>query len=133
MNTSNNDNKDGDDAFLCVEYDWDGETYEALGNGLAGSALHPVRNPRFWSFRTQPLEICGADSVRISLKGKPTLGTNLGSRILAVRTGCNGVTANLTCLDRGTCWVLLFTNLLGVTVNFKCSVITITTMYCDLY
>ena len=40
--------------------------------------LHPVRNPRFGSFRTQPLETLSADSVRISLKPDPTLGTNLG-------------------------------------------------------
>ena len=40
--------------------------------------IQPARNPRFGSFRTQPLEILSADSVRISLKRNPTLGTNLG-------------------------------------------------------
>ena len=39
--------------------------------------IHPARNPRFGSFRTQPLEIISADSVSISLKPNPTLGTNV--------------------------------------------------------
>ena len=41
-------------------------------------ALHPARNARFGSFRTQPLEILSAASVRISLKRNLTLGTDLG-------------------------------------------------------
>ena len=40
--------------------------------------IHPVRNPRFGSFRTQPLESFCADSERTSLKRNPTLGANLG-------------------------------------------------------
>ena len=54
-------------------------------------SLHPVRNPRFVSFRTQPLENLSA-AVKLPINrrflGNPTLGTNLGSRILAMRTGC---------------------------------------------
>ena len=53
--------------------------------------VHPVRNPRFASFRTRSLENLGA-AVKLPIKqrflGNPTLGTNLGSRILAMRTGC---------------------------------------------
>ena len=53
--------------------------------------VHPVRNPRFASFRTQPLENLSA-AVKLPIKtrflGNPTLGTNRGSRILAMRTGC---------------------------------------------
>ena len=43
--------------------------------------VHPVRNPRFASFRTQPLENLSA-AVKLPIKkrflGNPTLGTNLG-------------------------------------------------------
>ena len=53
--------------------------------------LHPIRNPSFASFRTQPLENLSA-TVKLPIKkrflGNPTLGTNLGSRILAMRTAC---------------------------------------------
>ena len=42
------------------------------------TTIHPIRILRFRSFRTQPLESLSADSVRISLKRNPTLGTNLG-------------------------------------------------------
>ena len=59
--------------------------------GCCTASLHPVRNPRFASFRTQPLENLSA-AVKLPIKkrflGNPTLGTNLGSRILATRTGC---------------------------------------------
>ena len=52
---------------------------------------HPVRNLRFASFRTQPLESLSA-AVKLPMKkrflGNPTLGTNLGHPILAMRTGC---------------------------------------------
>ena len=52
--------------------------------------IHPVRNPRFASFRTQPLDNLSA-AVKIPIEkrflGNPTLGTNPGSRILAMRTG----------------------------------------------
>ena len=51
------------------------------------SWLHPVCNPRFGSFRTQPLEILCADSVRISLKPNPTLGTILDSEFLLCEVG----------------------------------------------
>ena len=55
-------------------------------------AVHPVRNPRFASFRTQPLENLRA-AVKLPIKqrflGNPTLGTNLGQRILAMRTVCS--------------------------------------------
>ena len=54
--------------------------------------LHPVRNPRFASFRTQPLDNLSA-VVKLPIKqrflGNPTPGTNLGQRILAMRTGCS--------------------------------------------
>ena len=72
--------------------------WRAAGIGRAGGdplPLRPVRDPRFASFRTQPLENLSA-AVKPPIKkrflGNPTLGTNLGSRILAMRTGC---TANL--------------------------------------
>ena len=43
--------------------------------------VHPVRNPRFASFRTQPFENLSA-AVELPIKtrflGNPTLGTNLG-------------------------------------------------------
>ena len=54
--------------------------------------VHPVRNPRFASFRTQPLEnLSAAVELPVTKRflGNPTLGTNLGSRILAMRTGCS--------------------------------------------
>ena len=58
--------------------------------------VHPVRNPRFGSFRTQPLAILSADSefmccylLTKGCLGNPTLGTNLGQQILAMRTGCS--------------------------------------------
>ena len=66
----------------------------AVINTCDSMCLHPVRNPRFWYFRTQPLEDLSA-AVKLPIKqrflGNPTLGTNLGSRILAMRTGCNVV------------------------------------------
>ena len=53
--------------------------------------LHPVRNPKLASFRTQPLENLSA-AVKLPINkrflGNPTLGQNLGWRILAMRTGC---------------------------------------------
>ena len=60
--------------------------------------LHPVRNPRFVSNWTQPLDVLSADSefvcYYLSTKrclGNPTLGTNRGQRILAMRTGCKSL------------------------------------------
>ena len=68
-------------------------TYYDIIMHLLGRVLHvlgPVRNPRFGSFRTKPFEILCADSefmcYYLSTKGclgNPTLGTNLGQRILA--------------------------------------------------
>ena len=67
----------------------EGRLGERLAGGLphmrvdAGQRpeLHPVRNPRFASFRTQPLENLSA-AVKLPVKkrflGNPTLGTNLG-------------------------------------------------------
>ena len=56
-----------------------------------GQTLHPVRNPRFAYFRTQPLENLSA-AVKLPIRkrslGNPTLGTHLGQRILAMRAGC---------------------------------------------
>ena len=59
---------------------------------------YTVRNPRFGSFRIQSLDILGTDSefvcYYLSTKGclgNPTLGTNLGQRILAMRTGCSSL------------------------------------------
>ena len=58
---------------------------------VSRATLHPVHNPRFASFRTQPLEHLSA-AVKLPINkrflGNPTLGTNLGQRILAMRTGC---------------------------------------------
>ena len=67
---------------------------------LSSTRLHPVRNPRFASFRTQPLENLSA-AVKLPIKyiflGNPTLGTNLGQRILAMRTGCTPLQASFMC------------------------------------
>ena len=59
-------------------------------------AVHPVCCLRFVSDWTQPLDILSAESEFVcyclSTKGclgNPTLGTNLGQRILAMRTGCS--------------------------------------------
>ena len=61
-------------------------------------SLHPVCCLRFGSDWTQPSDILSADSesvcYNLSTKGclgNPTLGTNLGQRILAMRTGCNDI------------------------------------------
>ena len=47
----------------------------------AVEAIHPIRNPRFVSFRTQPLENLSA-TVKLPIGkrflGNPILGTNLG-------------------------------------------------------
>ena len=58
--------------------------------------IPPVCCLRFVSDWTQPLDILSADSefmcYRLSTKrclGNPTLGTNLGQRNLAMRTGCS--------------------------------------------
>ena len=53
--------------------------------------LRPVRNPRFASFRTQPLESLSAAvklPINKRLLGNPTLGENLVMWNLAMRTGC---------------------------------------------
>ena len=78
-------------------------------------SLHPVRDPRFASFWTQPLENLSA-AVKLPIKkrflGNPTLGTNLGQRILAMRTGCTNISlhdarsladASRTCQVAGPC------------------------------
>ena len=60
--------------------------------------LHPIRNPRFASFRTQPLESLERRRQTTYQKrflGNPTLGTNLGQRILAMRTGCTIITITM--------------------------------------
>ena len=61
----------------------------------ASRRVHPVCCLRFASDWTQPLDILNADSefvcYYLSNKrclGNTTLGTNLGQRILAMRTGC---------------------------------------------
>ena len=58
------------------------------------SPSYPIPITRFRSFRTQPLESLSA-AVKLPIKkrflGSPTLGTNLGQRILAMRTGCRVV------------------------------------------
>ena len=65
---------------------------KASPDTVSYESIHPVRNPRFVSFRTQPLENLSA-AVKLPIKkrflGNPTLGTNLGQRILAMRTGCS--------------------------------------------
>ena len=53
--------------------------------------IHPILILRFGYFQTQPLEILSADSVHTSLKCNPTLGTNIGQRILGMRTGCMAI------------------------------------------
>ena len=58
-----------------------------LRSGTDKLALHPVRNPRFGSFRTQPLEILSADSVRISLKRTQPLEQILDSEFLLCELG----------------------------------------------
>ena len=53
--------------------------------------IHPIRYPRFGSFRTQPLaNLAPLRPLPIKQRflGNPTLGTNLGQRILGMRTGC---------------------------------------------
>ena len=58
--------------------------------------VHPVRNRRFGSFLTQPLESLSADSVELQnyesiqgCPGNPTLGAKLVKRILVMRIGCS--------------------------------------------
>ena len=70
-------------------------TYYTLYSTLLYNILHPVCCLRSVSDWTQPLDILSADSELVcyylSTKGclgNPTLGTNLGQRILAMRTGC---------------------------------------------
>ena len=74
--------------------------------------LHPVCCLRFVSDWTQPLDILSADSECICYYrsnkwclGNPTLGTNLGQRILAMRTGC---IQPLICCGRSNCWTCCF-------------------------
>ena len=54
----------------------------------ASSLLHPIRILSFRSFRTPPLANLTPLPIKQRFLGNPTLGTNLGSRILGMRIGC---------------------------------------------
>ena len=51
------------------------------------SNVHPIRYPRFGSFRTQTSANLATLPIKQRFPGNPTLGTNLGQRILGMRTG----------------------------------------------
>ena len=76
--------------------------------------LHPICCLRFVSDWTQLLDILSADSefmcyylANKGCLGNPTLGTNLGQRILAMRTGCMPFLAHTVswCPDATVSWV----------------------------
>ena len=56
---------------------------------VRGLGVHPIRILRFRSFRTQPLANLTPLPIKKGFLGNPTLGTNLGSRILGMRIGCS--------------------------------------------
>ena len=63
-----------------------------------GKGIHPVCCLRFVSDWTQPLDILSTDSEFVCCYlskqrclGNPKVGTNLGQRILAMRTGCRAM------------------------------------------
>ena len=69
----------------------------APGGASAGQAckrahvqarVHPIRILRFWFLRTQPLANLAPLPITKRFLGNPTLGRNLGSRILGMRIGC---------------------------------------------
>ena len=67
--------------YLYDNSSYDIVSYRRRSHIVRRLAVHPVRNPRFASFRTQPLENLSA-AVKLPINkrflGNPTLGTNLG-------------------------------------------------------